>query len=118
NKIHKIVKITLMILAINGICITKSSILPRNKIAINAPNPPADTATPELFIDQFSGVFTLSIVSASSTLYTVKRKNQYRNGNNIFQNDGIISKLFSSPSMENIVYLIFLNTFSTLTIIK
>src|SRR5699024_12595476 len=57
NKIHKIVKITLMILAINGICITKSSILPRNKLAINAPNPPADAATPDLFIDQFSSVF-------------------------------------------------------------
>src|SRR5699024_12457397 len=93
SKRDKIVKITLMILAINGICITKSSLLPRNKIAINAPNPPADAATPDLFIDQFSGVFIRFIVSASSTLYTGKGKNQYKNGNKIFQKDGLISKI-------------------------
>src|SRR5699024_3479793 len=106
------------ILAINGICITKSSILPRNKIAINAPNPPADAATPDLFIDQFSGVFIRFIVSASSTLYTGKGKNQYKNGNKIFQKDGLISTIQWSPSTENIVYRISLKTFSTRTFIQ
>src|SRR5699024_9255641 len=93
NKIHKIVKITLMIVTINGICITKSSILPLTKISINTPNRTADAATPYLFIDQFSGVFIRFIVSASSTLYTGKGKNQYKNGNKIFQKDGLISKI-------------------------
>src|SRR5699024_3754053 len=92
-KMHKTVKITLIILAINGICITKSSILPRNKIAINAPNPPADIATLDLFIVQLSGVFIRSTVSVSSTLYTGKGKNQYRNGNKVFHKDGLISKI-------------------------